>query len=757
MKKNKTTHFMSWVLILCFVGIFLLVAGRFLYIQATGEIDNVSLDKWAEEMRTASYTLEAERGKIYDTNGMTLAYNRPTYRVQAIVDESYTQNPEEPMHVKNPEKTAEVLAPLLDAEKRFLLERIKKGIEKDLFQVEFGKVGRELSQQTKKEIESLDLPGITFTEEAIRYYPNGMFASHILGFARKQEGQIVGQTGIEKEMNKLLGGEDGHISYERDNYNTELLNPNEVIKKPEDGEDVYLTIDQKIQTLLEDTMTEMFKKYNPERMTAIVMDPKTGEVVAMSNRPSYNPNVLDNVENWYNDAISTPFEPGSTMKMFTWAAAMEEGVYKGDEWFKSGKYRISEKMRPIHDWDGDWGSITYDEGFARSSNVAAAKLVWEKIGPEKFLDYLNAFDFDEKTGIDLPGEVVGEILYNWPIEKLTTSYGQGTTTTPIQLMKAATAIANDGKMMKPYVISKIVDSSTGDVIKKKSPEVVDTPISEETSKQMMDLLGSAVSAEYGTGDDYALEDYSVAGKTGTAQIPDPDNPGYMTGHENYIFSFLGMAPKDDPELMMYVSVKQPELEGYTPGSKPISFVFRNVMSKSLHYLSIDPDKESSKPVDSVTVPELLGQDVNAVKGSLTEKGINVTVIGNGTTVQKASVEKGEKLLPTDRVMLVTEKPVMPDITGWSMREVLELASLLDLKVETLGNGYAFSQSIKEGSPVKKNDYLGVEFTPPGVTPEQEPPPEEGQEQDPVSDDNTTEEDTETSEDSGSGSDTEEQT
>ncbi|MGP4106888.1 penicillin-binding protein [Virgibacillus sp. L01] len=712
MKKNKTTHFMSSILILIFVGIFLLIAGRFLYIQATAEINNVSLDKWAKEKRTASYTLDAERGKIFDKNGMTLAYDRPTFRVQAIVEESYTQNSEEPLHVKNPEKTAEMLAPLLNAEQGYLLERLEKGIKKDQFQVEFGNAGKELSQQTKEKIEKLDLAGITFEKEAVRFYPNGMFASNIIGFARKGEnGNISGVTGIENEMNKLLSGEKGHISYERDNYNKKLLDPNEVIKKPEDGEDVYLTIDQKVQTLLEDVMTQVDKEYKPERITAVVMNPKTGEVLAMGNRPSYNPN-NPKVENWFNDVVSAPFEPGSTMKIFTWASAINAGVYNGDEWLKTGSYRISENITPVHDWSSNWGSITYDEGFARSSNVAAAKLVWEKIGTEKYLDYLNSFDFDQKTGIDLPGENAGNLVYNYPRDKMATGFGQASTVTPIQQMKAATAIANDGKMLKPYVISKIVDSTTGQTIKKKSPEVVGNPISKETSEQVLNLMESVVSLDHGTGGPYKLEDYSVAGKTGTAQVYEAEEGGYLTGHGNYIFSFLGMAPKDDPKLMMYVSVEKPELEGNTPGSTPVSFIFKNVMQNSLHYMNINPDKDSSKPVEAVKIPTVKGKSKTTVKKSLEAKGLNVTVIGSGNTITKASAAEGDELLPNDRLILVTDKPTMPSIIGWSTRDVLQLADLLQLDIEILGNGYVESQSIKKGSTLKKNDYLAVELQPP---------------------------------------------
>ncbi|MEN1966975.1 penicillin-binding protein [Lentibacillus sp. N15] len=711
MKKNKTTHFMSGILILVFVAIFLTVTGRFLYIQATGEINGVSLDEWAAQKRTTSYNLPANRGKIMDSNGMTLAYDRPTFRVYAIVDETYTNNTEKPMHVVDPEKTAEKLAPILDMDKASILKRLEDGIKNDKFQVEFGSNGKELTQQTRDKINKLHLPGIKFDKEALRYYPNGMFASQIIGFARKNDDGISGVTGMENQMNKILAGKQGHISYKRDKYSTKLLKPEEVIQEPEDGNNVYLTIDQKVQTILEDVMSQVEKKYKPKRMTAIVMNPKNGEIVAMSNRPSYNPNKLSDVENWYNDAISTPFEPGSTMKMFTWAAAIEEGVYNGDDTYKSGQYKVSERDKAIRDWKQSWGTITYDQGFQRSSNVAAAKLAWEKIGSDKYLDYLKAFDFDEKTGIDLPGEVPGKILYDWPIEKVTSAFGQGTTLTPIQQMKAASAIANDGKMVKPYVISKITDSKTGEIMKETKPEVVGKPISKGTADHVRDLLETVVTEKHGTGKIFHLENYSVAGKTGTAQLPDYENGGYLLGEENYVFSFLGMAPKDDPQLMMYVSVKQPKLdmENYESGSVPVSFIFNNVMKNSLRYLNIEPDKDSDQSVNSIEIPEITGEPTKPLKKQLTDAGLDVTTIGNGKKVVDASVSKGDKLLPNDHVLLVTDKPAMPDITGWSLREVLRFTDLLQLKAETIGNGYVVSQSIEKGKTLHKNDYLAVDL------------------------------------------------
>ena len=465
---------MSGVLIIGFCMAFLLIAGRFLYIQASGTVDGVSLKEWAKDNRQSSYMLEAERGKIFDKHGMVLAYDRTTYRLYAILDENYSSHSDTPLHVTDIQKTAQKLAEVLDVEESFLIDILEQGKENGRFQVEFGRAGRQLDQDIKDEIEALQLPGIYFEKEPRRYYPNGIFASHIIGFARNEqvesdgsfEERTVGVTGIEKEMDELLMGEDGFVSFQRDRYAQKLLDPEEIVKQPVDGHDIILTIDQKIQILLEDVLNDVDEQYEPERITALVVHAKTGQVLAMSNRPSYDPNHPVDVQNWLNDAISTPFEPGSTIKMFTWAAAIEEGVYHGNETYESGSYQVNPRIDKINDHNGGkgWGEITYDEGFARSSNVAASKLVWEKLGTETFLEYLEAFHFNQSTNIDLPGEIIGKILYNHPIEKLTAAFGQGSTITPMQQVKAATAIANDGQMMQPYVIHSIVDSNSGNAV-----------------------------------------------------------------------------------------------------------------------------------------------------------------------------------------------------------------------------------------------------------------------------------------------------
>lgn len=713
MKKNSRTHMMASILLLVFSVFFLFVMGRFVYIQAKGEVNNVSLKKWAQEKREVTHTLKAERGKIFDNNEKLLAYDRALYRIYAVIDESYSENSQEPQHIDDVQAVAKQLAPLLDVSERDIVTRINKAKESDLFQVEFGNEGRNLTKQMKEEIEQLNIPGIYFLEEAVRYYPNGMFASHIIGFTQSEDDkEVIGMTGVEAVKDELLSGSDGYITYERDNFDKKLLNSAQHVKKAKDGHDIYLTIDQKIQILLEDVLSEVDETYNPKRITAVVMNPKTGEVLAMSNRPSYDPNQPGEVENWYNDVISSPFEPGSTVKMFTWAAAIDSNSYNGQEYYQSGSYRIHDKVQAINDHNGGlgWGQITFDEGFLRSSNVAASMLVWNKMGPDEFYEYVKAFHFDKKTDIDLPSEIAGQVLYNYPAEKLTTSFGQGGTLTPIQQMKAATAIANDGKMMKPYVVKKIVDANNGELLEETEPEVVGEPISKETADQVLDLLYNVVNHEKGTGKPYRLKDYSVAGKTGTAEIPNPNGSGYIKGHGNSVYSFLGMAPKDDPQIMMHVAVNQPNISHEEAGSDVVSYIFNSVMENSLRYLNIAPDKETDKTmVESVPFPEIVDKKRDEAIAKLEEQGFKYTIVGEGEKVVSTNVQAGEETFPDQYIIAVTNKPVMPDLTGWSKRDVFHLADLLNIDVSVKGNGYVAKQSISVDEPLANKKKLHIEL------------------------------------------------
>ncbi len=717
MEKNNRTRRTTIFLFILFTMLFTTVSSRFIYVQITGEVHQTPLKALAKEMRSASIKLPSERGNIYDNNGNLLAFNRPVYRLYAIIDQNYSEKGKEPQHVVDPSKTARELAPFLHMEVSEIENIIENGMKNDSFQVEFKLNGRNLSKEIKDEIESLELPGINFIQETTRYYPNNTFASHVIGFANdKEENKLVGLTGIEQYKNDILTGEDGYIHYERDKYDQKLLRSQDVIKEAVNGHDIYLTLDQKIQSLLEDVLTQADEKFDPERMVAIVMNPQTGEILAMGNRPSFNLNNPDDIENWYNDAISTPVEPGSTMKMFTWASAIDSGVYNGNETFKSGTYKIHEKVEPVNDHNRGvgWGNITFDEGFRRSSNVAASKLVWEKMDENVFLNYLHEFGFEENTGIDLPKETHGQISFNYPSDKLRTSFGQGSTLTPLQQMKAATSFANNGEMLQPYIIKKIVDSNNGDIVESNERKVISKPISNETATKMLHLLDTVVNTEEGTGKHYRLKDYSVIGKTGTAQIPDYENGGYLTGEHDAIYSFLGMAPKDNPELMMYVSVKQPKIGADELGSNVVSFIFNNVMEKSLRYLNIEPDKEeASLKAETIKFPNILNENIRDVEEQLASFH-DISVIGNGEIVKKTNVHPSSTVFANQRIIIVTDDVTMPNLIGWSYRDVMVLSQLLQIPFTIEGGGYVTKQNIEEGTRLNFDSQVKLTLSAKGI-------------------------------------------
>ncbi|MCP1124831.1 dihydropteridine reductase [Bacillus sp. AFS018417] len=701
---NKGAGFFIKVFLLLF---FLLLA-RFLYIEATKTVHGVDLEALAQQKHNKSGVLEANRGTIYDQNGYVLAQDANSYKMVATLK---GQN-----HIEDKEDAAEKLSKVLDVSK----EEILKYLNKDLTQVEFGSIGRNLTKEKKDEIESLDIKGISFVTEKARVYPNGDFASYVLGYAKpNDEGIGEGQFGLEKSLDKYLRASNGSVTYTGDTKGVSLEEKKNDVKPPKNGDNVYLTIDQRIQSFLEDAMEEAEKHYDPSMLIGVVADPKTGKILAMSSRPSYDPNKRD-IDYFLNDPIANAYEPGSTMKIFTLAAAINEGVYNGQEYYQSGTYKVGNSVIKDHNNGAGWGSITFDEGVERSSNVAFAILGNEKLGPDRFHQYIQKFHLDQKTGIDLPGEGENTILFDKQIQQVTTAFGQGSTVTPIQLVQAATAIANDGKMMKPYVVDKIVDPADNKVVEDHKPEVVEEPVTKETAEQVRQLLEQVVTSPKGTGTAYKLDNYSVGGKTGTAQIPDGKG-GYMTGRENYIFSFLGMAPIDDPQLVIYLAVKQPKLKDTEYGAQPLAEMFKSVTENSLEYLKIKPNevKDVNKQTkeQQAAVPDVTGKTMGEAKEILEKAKFRPVVLGEGKVKQQVP-KANEKTLPGDRVFLVGDQPKMPNINGWALRDVMNLAEVLNLDLKLSGTGYVTEQSVAEGTPLKERTPLEVKLVPP-LEPQQE--------------------------------------
>ena len=713
--KKKTLRFNVGALLMFFIFgvLFLSLIGRIAYIQATGVVNGHELAVEAANKYQRQSTLTADRGKILDRNGNVIAEDTLSYKVIAVVRASATTNPKKPRHVVDPKVTAKSLAEIIPLEEQKIYEILTK--DGDPYQVEFGNAGRGLSYEQKEKIEQLELPGIILTSEKKRFYPNGTFAAHLIGFAQKDEedseGKTVGMMGIEKTYNKQLTGKDGKINYKADLKGYLLPNSEKMVQQAQDGSNIYLTLDKTIQNFLDEAMTRVYDKYSPESMVGIVANPKTGEILAMSQRPTFDPMTREGLtSSWLNETVENVIEPGSTMKVFTVSAAIETGNWHPNVKYQSGKYKKYGETVNDHNGGRGWGPITYLEGFQRSSNTAMAHQL-DIMGYDTLLEYLDKFGFGHKTGIDLPKETSGKILSDYAFEVLTTSFGQGSTVTPIQLIQAFSAVANDGKMMQPYVIDKIVNPNTGKTELQSEPVVKGNPILKETADQMKQLLASTVTSENGTGKNFALDGYTVGGKTGTAQLI--KNGKYTWGNpDEYLYSFLGMAPIEDPQFIMYVYVSQPKLAGEA-GSEPVSQVFKSVMQNSLMYYNIEPSNQAEASLKEVQ--NFVGRSTESIKIELANNGINTVVIGEEGNVTSQFPAEGTKLMKGNVVFLKTEGSItLPDFTGWSLRNVLVYKQLSKLPIEIVGEGYAVSQSISKGTIPNKSDPIVVQLR----TPEQ---------------------------------------
>ena len=549
MKVKRSRVRVSKVLVLVFFCAFLACISKLLYVAISPKVDGMNLREFADIRNTKKRVIPATRGNIYDVNGETIASNANSYTLIAYLSEKRTTNPDNPQHVVDKENTAKALSEVLDMDYDYVLSRLKV---EGAYQVEFGTKGKNLSENQKVKIDSLGLPGIGFIAGGKRYYKNTKMASYIVGYAKTSEdGEITGQIGIEKHYDDLLKGEDGYSEYQVDGKGYQMGEPL-VNKEPVSGSDVYLTIDTGIQLILEDALHILEENYNFDWFTMTVVDAKTGAIVGSTASPSFNPNDVSTIKSYLNPLVSYTYEPGSTMKIYSWLAALENSVYNGSEEYDSGTIEIDNYT--IKDYNNvGWGKITYDKGFAYSSNVAATKLAVEKLGSVKLKEFYESLGFGAKTGIELPNEEKGILKMTYKSELATSSFGQGITTTPIQNLQALTIFTNDGEMIKPYIVDKIVDQK-GNITYQGGRTSLGQKASSENVKKMRELMYDVV--YHGVSNYYQPSNVILAGKTGTAEFADSKTGKYLGGSLNRIRSFAGFFPYENPKYIFYVSVKK---------------------------------------------------------------------------------------------------------------------------------------------------------------------------------------------------------
>ncbi|WP_438446310.1 stage V sporulation protein D [Gorillibacterium sp. sgz5001074] len=551
----------------------------------------------AEDNWRRTVPFEPKRGEVWDRNGVKLTYNVSTPTVMAI-----------PAQVKNPEDTSRQLAQILgvpaegilqDITKKSLIERVQPG-------------GRKITAEKAEEIKKLNLPGIRVAEDSKRYYPFGSLASHILGFTGIDN---QGLTGVEASYNNLLKGIRGGVSFLSTARGGTMPGSTDQYQAPQDGLNLQLTLDHYIQSVMEREMDQAMVQHQPDRIIGIAMDPNSGEILAMASRPTYDPGQFrEYPSEVYNRnlPIWMTYEPGSTFKIITLAAALQEGKVDLNAAFHDpGAIEVAGAR--LRCWKrGGHGSETFQQVVENSCNPGFV-VMGQNLGKDKLFEYISKFGFGKKTGIDLNGEENG-IMFKpervGPVELATTAFGQGVSVTPIQQIAAVSAAVNGGKLFKPHVTKGWYHPVTGEMVDTTEPELIRQVITPETSKQVRESLEKVVAL--GTGRNAFVDGYRVGGKTGTAQKV--VNGRYSSSE--HIVSFVGFAPADDPKIVVYIAVDNPK--GIQFGGLIAAPIVKNIMADSLRYMKVEPRKDQIQKeykypdIPDVEVPDMVGMSIQDI-------------------------------------------------------------------------------------------------------------------------------------------------
>ena len=723
---NKNRERVGQNLMILAVFLFFVFVINFAIIIGTDTKFGHNLSTEASEVYQQTVTVQAKRGTIYDRNGVALAEDSTTYSIYAIISTSYVSSTGEKLYVKKSqyEKVAEILNEQLGIDKDEVLSQLKQD---GLFQVSFGSSGSGLSYSTKSAIETAmdeaGIKGIGFTSTPGRMYPNGIFASQFLGLTQLKENKdgtssLVGTSGLEAALDDILSGTDGKATYQKDKNGNLLLGTETTVKQAVDGKDVYTTLSEPLQSYLESQMDIFQNEAQGTYASATVVNAKTGEILATTQRPTYNAQTLDgysedNLKTWNTLLYQNYYEPGSTMKVMTLASAIDDGVFNPNEVISTIN-GITVADTTINDWNVNEGMtsveyLTYAQGFAWSSNVAMTSLE-QKMGSDKWLTYLSRFKFGYPTRFGMLNEDSGLLTSDNEVTVAMSSFGQGIGVTQVQMLRAFTAISNGGVMLEPQFISQIYDPNTTSA-RVATSEVVGNPVSEDAADQTLDYMVTVgTDSQYGTlynsttGQPYIqVGDYSVAVKSGTAQIAASaeDGGGYLTGDNDYIYSVVAIVPSDDPEFIMYVTLQQPSETFRT-------MYWQDVVNPVLERAMMIKDTLTSTAVTGTdteteyTLKDYIGESPGDTAQELRVNLVQPVVVGSGSKIKKMSKKVGSNLSANEQILLWTgDLETVPDMYGWTKENVEKFAKWTGIKITFKGSdsGTVTKQSVESETDI----------------------------------------------------------
>ena len=706
------------------VVLFAVFLVNFAVIIGSGSKFGTDLVKEAKKVHQITRTVPAKRGTIYDRNGVPIAEDATSYNVYAVIDKKYKSATGKILYVEDAQfnKVAEVFHKYLDMDEAYVKEQLA---QPNLTQVSFGAKGNGITYANmmaiKKDLKDASVEGIDFTTSPNRSYPNGQFASSFIGLAQLHENEdgsksLLGTSGMESSLNSILAGKDGIITYEKDRLGNIVPGTEQVSQQTVDGKDVYTTISSTLQSFMETQMNAFQEKVKGKYMTATLVSAKTGEILATTQRPTFDADTKEGLTKdfvWRDILYQSNYEPGSTMKVMTLAAAIDNNTFPGGEVFNSSELKIADVT--IRDWDVNEGltggrMMTFSQGFALSSNVGMT-LLEQKMGDATWLDYLNRFKFGVPTRFGLTDEYAGQLPADNIVNIAQSSFGQGISVTQTQMLRAFTAIANDGVMLEPKFISAIYDTNNQSV-RKSQKEIVGKPVSEDAAsltRTNMILVGT--DPLYGTMYNHqtgkpiiTVPGQNVAVKSGTAQIADEKNGGYLVGSTNYIFSVVTMNPAENPDFILYVTVQQPEhYSGIQLGEFANPILERAVaMKDSLNLQS------TAKTLDQVTnqsayvMPSIKDISPGDLAEALRRNIVQPIVVGTGTKIKESSVEEGTDLAPNQQVLLLSDKAEeVPDMYGWTKATAETFSKWLNIELVFEGSGSTVQkQDVRANTAIK---------------------------------------------------------
>ena len=706
------------------VVLFAIFLVNFAVIIGSGSKFGADLVKEAKKVHQTTRTVPAKRGTIYDRNGVPIAEDATSYNVYAVINKKYKSATGKILYVEDSQfnKVAEVFHKYLDMDETYVKEQLA---QPNLTQVSFGTKGNGITYANmmaiKKELKEASVEGIDFTTSPNRNYPNGQFASSFIGLAQLHENEdgsksLLGTSGLESSLNTILAGTDGIITYEKDRLGNIVPGTEQISQKTVNGKDVYTTLSSPLQSFMETQMNAFLEKVKGKYMTATLVSAKTGEILATTQRPTFDADTKEGITEdfvWRDILYQSNYEPGSAMKVMTLASSIDNNTFPSGEYFNSSELKIADVT--IRDWDVNdglttGGMMTFSQGFAHSSNVGMS-LLEQKMGDTTWLDYLNRFKFGVPTRFGLTDEYAGQLPADNIVNIAMSAFGQGISVTQTQMIRAFTAIANDGVMLEPKFITALYDPND-QTVRKSQKEIVGNPVSKDAASQTrahMVLVGT--DPIYGTMYNHStgkatvnVPGQNVALKSGTAQIADEKNGGYLVGSTNYIFSVVAMNPAENPDFILYVTVQQPEhYSGIPLGEFTNPILERaSAMKESLNLQSPAKNLDQVTTESSYAMPSIKDISPGDLAEALRRNIVQPIVVGTGTKIKESSVEEGKNLTPNQQVLLLSDKvEEIPDMYGWKKVTAETFAKWLDIELEFEGSGSVVQkQDVRTNTAIK---------------------------------------------------------